>query len=178
LLIHDIHSQVKTREAIDFLLESEVMPLCLHSIEVGRELSKTVSFSTRYSNRFLLLCNFLLSLGCKIWNPYYYKDFYRQTLALLVFLGGKMLVAVNGQCSHLYQWLLGYDRTMQSSISVVVGLWSDNVDYKLVFLVLIKNLLEIYFVWPAAQKQNLLRTAWNPDSFLLGSLFLSQDLSF
>ncbi|KAK2400857.1 CCR4-NOT transcription complex subunit [Trifolium repens] len=35
--------KVKTREAIDFLLESEVMPLCLHSIEVGRELSKTVA---------------------------------------------------------------------------------------------------------------------------------------
>ncbi|WJX11400.1 hypothetical protein P8452_02018 [Trifolium repens] len=35
--------KVKTREAIDFLLESEVMPLCLHSIEVGKELSKTVA---------------------------------------------------------------------------------------------------------------------------------------
>jgi hypothetical protein len=96
--LHDIHSQVKTREAIDFLLESEVMPLCLHSIEVGRELSKTVSFSIRYSYRFLLLCHFLVSLGCKIWNPLiysnskliYYKDFYRQMLVSL-FWEGKCL---------------------------------------------------------------------------------------
>ncbi|XP_045830415.1 CCR4-NOT transcription complex subunit 9-like [Trifolium pratense] len=35
--------KVKTREAIDFLLASEVMPLCLQSIDVGRELSKTVA---------------------------------------------------------------------------------------------------------------------------------------
>ncbi|CAJ2672861.1 unnamed protein product [Trifolium pratense] len=35
--------KVKTREAIGFLLASEVMPLCLQSIEVGKELSKTVA---------------------------------------------------------------------------------------------------------------------------------------
>ncbi|XP_058761034.1 uncharacterized protein LOC131634385 [Vicia villosa] len=34
---------VKTKEVISFLLSSEVMPLCLHSMQNGREFSRTVA---------------------------------------------------------------------------------------------------------------------------------------
>ncbi|XP_058751923.1 uncharacterized protein LOC131625024 [Vicia villosa] len=33
---------VKTKEVISFLLSSEVMPLCLQSMQIGREFSRTV----------------------------------------------------------------------------------------------------------------------------------------
>ncbi|XP_039683020.1 CCR4-NOT transcription complex subunit 9 isoform X2 [Medicago truncatula] len=35
--------KVKTKEAIGFLLATEVMPLCLRNMEIGKELSKTVA---------------------------------------------------------------------------------------------------------------------------------------
>ncbi|XP_024627301.1 CCR4-NOT transcription complex subunit 9 isoform X3 [Medicago truncatula] len=38
-----VKSQVNTKESIDFLLRSEIIPLCLCNMEIGKELSKTVA---------------------------------------------------------------------------------------------------------------------------------------
>ncbi|AES60318.1 cell differentiation RCD1-like protein [Medicago truncatula] len=44
LVVIDALVKVKTKEVIDFLLSSEIIPLCLHNMEIGEELSKITSF--------------------------------------------------------------------------------------------------------------------------------------
>jgi len=55
--------QVDDTEVISFLLSTEIIPLCLRTMEMGSELSKTVEFTDSLFLVFGKLCHHVICLA-------------------------------------------------------------------------------------------------------------------